>query len=184
MKVSEQKLRANRENSKSGGEATKLKFEKEYYANPKICPNCSGVIPRKKRQNKFCSQSCSATFNNKGVRRHGKPKNYCAECGSPTSNSKRKYCSTSCAGKAKQFRTTEELRARRNEASARYRAALRDQTPEDADREAIKEFYERCPEGHEVDHIIPISKGGLHTLENLQYLTMPENRRKSNKIMG
>ena len=30
---------------------------------------------------------------------------------------------------------------------------------------------------------IPISKGGLHTLSNLQYLTVTENRRKSNKII-
>jgi 5-methylcytosine-specific restriction endonuclease McrA len=36
---------------------------------------------------------------------------------------------------------------------------------------------------YEVDHIIPISKGGKHSLSNLQYLTKEENRRKSNKII-
>ncbi len=31
---------------------------------------------------------------------------------------------------------------------------------------------------HEVDHIIPISKGGLHHQDNLQILTQQENRKK------
>jgi 5-methylcytosine-specific restriction endonuclease McrA len=53
----------------------------------------------------------------------------------------------------------------------------------DADRKAIKEFYDNCPLGYEIDHIIPISKGGQHTLENLQYLTIQENRQKSNKLL-
>ncbi len=46
----------------------------------------------------------------------------------------------------------------------------------------IGKFYQNCPEGYEVDHIIPVSRGGLHTLSNLQYLTKDENRRKSNKL--
>lgn len=71
-----------------------------------------------------------------------------------------------------------------NEAWARYMAKRRNQTPPDVDIEALQEFYRNCPEGYEVDHIIPISKGGQHTLENLQYLTISDNRRKSNKIIG
>ena len=34
---------------------------------------------------------------------------------------------------------------------------------------------------HEVDHIIPICKGGLHHPDNLQILTMEENRKKGGK---
>lgn len=33
----------------------------------------------------------------------------------------------------------------------------------------------------EVDHIVPIVKGGSHTLNNLQILTAEENRAKNNK---
>lgn len=72
--------------------------------------------------------------------------------------------------------------ARRREAYNRYRAKLINQTPPGEDRKALQEFYLNCPEGYEVDHIIPISKGGPHTLSNLQYLTKSDNRKKSNKI--
>jgi len=82
----------------------------------------------------------------------------------------------------KKFLSYEQRRARMNEANARYRARKKNQTPEDADINSMQEFYENCPDGYEVDHIIPLSKGGLHTLENLQYLTISENRKKSNKV--
>ena len=36
---------------------------------------------------------------------------------------------------------------------------------------------------HEVDHIIPLSRGGLHHPSNLQILTLHENRTKGNKIL-
>lgn len=48
----------------------------------------------------------------------------------------------------------------------------------------IEDFYNKCPEGHHVDHIIPLkgeSVSGLHVIENLQYLTVEENLHKSNK---
>jgi len=80
--------------------------------------------------------------------------------------------------------TTKQIQARKNEANARYRARLKAQTPADADIPAMKKFYEDCPDGYEVDHIIPISKGGLHTMKNLQYLTLTENRKKGAKIIG
>ncbi len=58
-------------------------------------------------------------------------------------------------------------------------------TPSWADIEAIKKFYDACPSGYQVDHIIPLrgkNVSGLHVLENLQYLTEKENLSKSNKF--
>jgi hypothetical protein len=60
-------------------------------------------------------------------------------------------------------------------------------TPFWADLEAIKEFYLNCPEGYEVDHIVPLRNKfvcGLHILENLQYLSKSENCSKNNKSDG
>ena len=53
------------------------------------------------------------------------------------------------------------------------------------DKKAITEFYRNTPKGYEVDHIIPLNGktvNGLHTRSNLQYLTIHDNRVKSNKV--
>ena len=73
-------------------------------------------------------------------------------------------------------------RARSRESFARYSARKKYQTPIDENLSAIKEFYKNCPKGFEVDHIIPISKGGPHSLSNLQYLSSTDNKRKSAKL--
>lgn len=38
---------------------------KKYYLNPKKCQECEISIPYEKKENKFCSHSCSAKFTNK-----------------------------------------------------------------------------------------------------------------------
>ena len=150
----------------------------------KQCPQCNTPIPKEKRANKFCCQSCAATYNNlRHGRRHGNPAGTCERCGQPKGDAGRKFCSSKCFGNGRDTPSKETVLQRKREYSANYRAKLRDQTPIDADRKAIREFYSSCPKGWEVDHIIPISKGGLHTLENLQYLPMSENRSKGSKIL-
>ena len=67
--------------------------------------------------------------------------------------------------------------------SAKYRATKRNQTPPDADTKLMQKIYRNCPEGYEVDHKIPLSKGGLHHQDNLQYLTIHDNRSKGSKIL-
>jgi 5-methylcytosine-specific restriction endonuclease McrA len=64
-----------------------------------------------------------------------------------------------------------------------------DQTPEDADQNAIEKIYKECRRisqetgiPHHVDHIVPLSKGGLHHQDNLQILTAEDNLKKSNKL--
>lgn len=58
-------------------------------------------------------------------------------------------------------------------------------TPKWSELDKIAEFYLRCPEGYEVDHIYPLqgkTVSGLHVLGNLQYLLKSDNRSKHNKI--
>jgi 5-methylcytosine-specific restriction endonuclease McrA len=181
--ISEQKLKANRQNGLIGAALNRQRAVDRYAQNPKRCVHCSKVIEYEQRSNKFCSQSCAAKHSNTGRVR---VQAYACAAGCSTMIKTGKYCSSKCAGDARRKYTPEEAavvrKNRVREVSANYRAKLRDQTPHDADRDAIREFYANCPLGYEVDHIVPISKGGLHTLENLQYLTVSQNRRKSNKI--
>ena len=70
--------------------------------------------------------------------------------------------------------------------AAIHRAKKRGATPAWADRKRIREIYEKCPPGFQVDHIIPLNGElvtGLHVDSNLQYLPASENRAKSNKFL-
>lgn len=63
----------------------------------KECPNCGKEV--KNKRNKFCNNSCSASYNNRGVRRHGdgpytKECLYCKEQFEGIKT--RKYCSSKC----------------------------------------------------------------------------------------
>ena len=84
-----------------------------------------------------------------------------------------------------------EYKTKRSVLKAKYRAARRGQTPDlniDENQEVL-DLYElsvfACEVSgipHHVDHIIPISKGGLHHPLNLQVLTAEENLSKSGTL--
>lgn len=64
----------------------------------------------------------------------------------------------------------------------RYVAKLQRTAPW-ADLAEIALFYENCPKGYHVDHIVPLRGelvSGLHVIENLQYLPASENCSKGN----
>lgn len=75
----------------------------DYYKSPKLCNECNQIIPYEKdKRVKFCSHSCAAKYNNKGVRRHGisKKKSSCLQCNKlfcyyPSSRTG-KFCSIAC----------------------------------------------------------------------------------------
>lgn len=56
-------------------------------------------------------------------------------------------------------------------------------TLDEETKEDLKQFYANCPRGYHVDHIIPLSKGGMHEVFNLQYLTPKENMMKGRKVL-
>lgn len=61
--------------------------------------------------------------------------------------------------------------------------SIRDRTPKWEDLSLIRKFYNECPDGYHVDHIIPLRGdivSGLHTLSNLQYLLASDNLKKNN----
>lgn len=69
--------------------------------------------------------------------------------------------------------------------AAKRRAAQLQRLPKWADLKTIEAFYENCPPGMTVDHIIPLQGkfiSGLHIESNLQYLTLEDNSKKGNRI--
>lgn len=146
------------------------------------CLTCSIVLTGP-WQRLYCSVSCGAKA--QAVLTKKLPMNKCEHCGALHKN--RRFCSRVCSGKSSNppLPLEEGIARRRLSnrlATRKYVANLRAQCPPDADLVLIREIYAKCPVGHEVDHIIPISKGGLHHQDNLQYLTCAENRRKGSKL--
>ena len=69
---------------------------------------------------------------------------------------------------------------------SKYRCSKLNRTPKWADLLSIKYFYDKCPAGYHVDHIVPLQGelvSGLHVLNNLQYLIASENCSKSNNFI-
>lgn len=68
---------------------------------------------------------------------------------------------------------------------ANRKQRLRQATPRWVDKKDLIAFYKNRPEGHHVDHIVPINGkevSGLHVLWNLQYLPASENMSKGRRI--
>ena len=79
----------------------------------------------------------------------------------------------------------EKHKVRLNAEAAQFVHIRKIRTPPWANIEKIKEIYINCPDGYEVDHVIPLQGrlvSGLHVETNLQYLTQFENRSKGNRF--
>lgn len=97
----------------------------------------------------------------------------------------RKYIKQKDALKAYCAQWKKDNRESYNAYLAQRKKRVRQATPSWADMAAIRAFYEACPKGYHVDHIIPLNGknvSGLHIIENLQYLPAIDNLKKSNKV--
>ena len=84
------------------------------------------------------------------------------------------------------MRTREQARKNHHKASERARRyGIADRHIVGPNRprlyRAMISLYMSCPEGYEVDHIVPLKVGGPHHPANLRIIPMVENRRKGAK---
>ena len=104
-----------------------------------------------------------------------------------------KYDKTEPGRKSKKLRNqryfaTERGKAVNRAKVAKYKAAKLQRIPVWMTKDELnmmRLFYVKCPQGFDVDHIVPLqgrNVSGLHVLLNLQYLTKEENGRKANKF--
>ena len=99
-----------------------------------------------------------------------------------------KYCSHKCSSDAR-FLGEDHKRSIANSIAARRRSIMKNCLDPERNECKIKEIYHEAKKiteetgiPHEVDNIIPISKGGKHHEDNLRVITRSENRKKGNKI--
>ena len=154
-----------------------------------ICPTCSQPT----KNPKFCSRSCAAKYNNRGIRRNGNPPvtltcPHCNNLFTKLDSNPKKFCNQQCQVDyyIRKYNTPEEkkqaVRNNNRKSSTRYRIKWSDSFKITGNQEIMDRIYDNCPEGYEVDHIIPLTRGGEHNENNLQYLLREDNRKKNNKL--
>lgn len=134
-------------NGLSCSEAGKIGYEKSkdklalicqqrkniYNTNPKVCLQCNKLMEYTKKNNKFCSRSCAASYNNMGICRVKKTyneniiltnrkiyKNYvkkeklfCLYCSKELTKNEKKFCSNRCYSDYKWKLTKEKIEKRK-----------------------------------------------------------------------
>ena len=82
----------------------------------------------------------------------------------------------------KKWLATEAGKLSAKHSYALYKARRLNAIEPGTDLMLLKKIYDGRPDGYDVDHIVPLSKGGLHHPNNLQYLPSRINSSKSDQI--
>ena len=148
---------------------------------------------------KFCSRSCSAKVSNIGKQRNKKyfdtlfgekEERNCRYCGNIFFSRRHKttvFCNEYCW--LKHHRIPDNIREEHFKAKNRYYAMRHYEKYYDiksqivGNEELIKVIYLLCPKGFDVDHIIPISRGGKTHEDNLRYMWYKDNRYVKNNSL-
>lgn len=89
--------------------STSLNTVTYLYSSKGYCMRCCLTCQSETKNPKFCSKSCAATFNNKGVRRHGSALPTCKNCKRPTKRTSSIFCSIDCSVEYKNFLKLDQI---------------------------------------------------------------------------
>lgn len=145
----------------------------------KECRACNTPFTTKNNNITYCND---CKIKKQRGRNEGNP---CKICGSPLKKGQRSYCSKKCKVIAQ--RQSPIGKRKRKEQKRLRRRTVRQAKLGSVSWQEIVDFYDKCPEGHHVDHIIPLKHPdvcGLHVPWNFQYLSAEDNVNKSNKFDG
>jgi hypothetical protein len=146
--------------------------------NGRFCsPKCANSRTRSQEVKDKIQKSVTQTYAKQGSKVKGKP----GWKHSESDKEKKSRLSIEMWDRRGRAQKTEEEKKAINKMRVmEYRARKYNATPKDINRKLIAEIYKACPKGYEVDHVLALSKGGMHHESNLQYLPALENRKKNN----
>lgn len=189
-KVKAKLLKKNVAKAKKAGYSTKnkdrelaIKEGRKFYVGKRACKKCGCII---KYVSSCSCHYCALTEGLKKLRSGATKKYHTKE---KTKVKVDRWRKNNPDKFRDQWRRTDK--AKNAEKSMRYACKKRNQSPDltGEQKNDILELYatarrltEETGVKHEVDHIYPISKGGLHHPDNLQILTKYENQSKGNRI--
>lgn len=133
----------------------------------KLCGQCNNIKP-------LSSFSINKNSSSLGV------SSLCKEC--KNTNQEGQYSKYIESHKKSYEKYSAEIKARQQ--LYKGERSLRVPLWYETQKKEIENIYRNCPQGHQVDHIIPL-KGtlvsGLHVASNLQYLSVKDNLAKGSK---
>jgi 5-methylcytosine-specific restriction endonuclease McrA len=165
-----------------------LKMDRVY---TRTCRTCARAFTSNEHTQKYCSISCRVSERNKPKPKEPEPF-ACLQCGSITmrTNKRKRYCSDQCMWRS-------------NAHHKKFIRRLREEIHEESERIDRSEVLRRdkyiCALCHcripkaakyparlagTIDHILPLSKGGLHTWDNVQAAHAGCNSKKHTRVFG
>ena len=137
----------------------------------------------------FCSRACKDTYRNATLRaerasRKAQVERNCPHCGTsipPSMRAHAVYCSAECNSAAHQATRKARMKITVDGEVRRIpRAYIIER-----DNATCHICRKRCaPNDIQIDHVIPLSRGGTHTLENLRVSCARCNASKGNRAVG
>lgn len=154
---------------------------------PRPCVVCGEQFDRDDLRVKACSEQCRTVSHRRSIRRNLgiAPPGPCIECGTqvPGDDSRLRLCSEEC-------RLARQRRAKRLKSASR-RATKLAQMGEPFTQEHLDMWLDFIGRAcvycggpfEEIDHCVPLARGGLHELVNLRPSCSPCNRSKRDRLL-
>lgn len=189
------RLKNGRERAQCFGCKPKI-VSKQAPSRSKVCAACGSPFTAKLESARFCGQKCRNKVNARRIqerRRDGSPRpcRWCAKVYVPEYGSlRRSYCSIECRDASKRkLRGGSTNRRRATKFGCAYEPIRkRDVFERDGwrcyicGRETPKSLSgTKEPNAPELEHVVPLSKGGGHVLENVRCACMACNRAKGSR---